>query len=367
MINIAKFQDKINKHYPNEHLTVLEYKGARDSCIIRCEKCKKIYSYAWSGGVLSSKKKILCHDCQDRILQEKRFQEKIQNRFCFDDLVIVSFIDNDHSCTIKCNKCGEEYSFTKPAYVFHKTRNYFCSKCFPLKNKLMEKAREKFKIFINSSSNWELAQSIDFIHSDDLVQCKCLYCGRINKKTIYDYMRGRGCFCQCNTEQKTTEDFINELDDDYELIGEYKSAFTKVTLRHKTCGFIYKVTPHNYLTGKRCPRCSRMESKGERRIRKFLENKNIPYIKEYPEKIEGHNLRFDFYLPKQQLYIEYQGEQHYHPIDYFGGEERFLIQCELDKKKRNFAGDKLIEIKYDEDIESILINTLKFNDYPEKE
>lgn len=367
MINIEKFQDKINKHYPNENLTVLDYKGAKDSCIIRCESCGRIYNYACSGGLLSSKKKILCHDCQDKILQKEKFEQKIQKCFCSDDLTIVSFTGNNHSCVIKCNRCGEEYSFIKPAYIFRKTRDYFCLKCFPPKNELMEKTREKFKDFINNSSNWELAQDISFIHSNDLVECKCLYCGRINKKNIYDYMRGRGCFCQCNTEQKTTEDFLSELDDDYELIGEYKSAFTKVTLRHKSCGFIYKVTPHNYLTGKRCPRCSRMESKGERKIRQFLEDKNIPYIKEYPEKIDGHNLRFDFYLPKQQLYIEYQGEQHYHPIDYFGGEERFLIQCELDKKKRDFAGDKLIEIKYDEDVESILISTLKINDYPERE
>ena len=358
MVSIENFQEKINRHYPEENLTVLEYFGAKSKCAIRCNSCGQIYFYSSSGNLLSSKKTILCHKCKDKEIQKIKFQKQLEKRFVSDNLEIVSFIDNKSPCVIKCKTCGIEYSFEKPIYVFKKTRDFFCKKCFPYKSDIMEEARRKFKEFVDTSSEWELAQDISFVHSDDLIECKCLYCGRINKKTIYDYIRGRGCFCQCSTEQKTTEDFLKELDDDYELLDEYKRAYTKVTLRHKSCGFIYKVTPHNYLTGRRCPRCSRMESKGEKQVQNFLDKHNIRYIREYPVNIEGHNLRFDFYLPKKNKYIEYQGRQHYYPIDYFGGEERFLIQCELDKKKRKYAKQNLIEIPYNEDVNSILTNAL---------
>ena len=34
----------------------------------------------------------------------------------------------------------------------------------------------------------------------------------------------------------------------------------KVTIKHKKCGNIYKVTPTNYLAGRRCPKCSRIKA-----------------------------------------------------------------------------------------------------------
>lgn len=358
MVSIENFQKKVNEHYPEEQLTVLEYLGARSKCSIRCDSCGQIHSYAYSGTVLSSRKVILCHKCRDKEVQKIKFQKQLEKRFVSDNLEIVSFIDNKNPCVIKCKTCGTEYPFEKPINIFKKTRDFFCKKCFPYKSGIMEETRRKFKEFIDTSSEWELVQDISSVHSNDLIDCKCLHCGRINKKTIYDYMRGRGCFCQCNTEQKTTEDFLQELDDDYELLDEYKRAYTKVTLRHKSCGFVYKVAPHNYLIGKRCPRCSRMESKGEKKVQAFLDKHHIRYIREYPINIDGHNLRFDFYLPEMNKYIEYQGEQHYHPIDYFGGEERFLTQCKLDDKKREYTKQNLIEIAYNEDVTSILTNTL---------
>lgn len=43
----------------------------------------------------------------------------------------------------------------------------------------------------------------------------------------------------------------------------------------------------------------------------------------------------DIYIPSFKVAIEYQGEQHYVPSDYFGGEERYQIQRKLDKEKRD--------------------------------
>ena len=51
--------------------------------------------------------------------------------------------------------------------------------------------------------------------------------------------------------------------------------------------------------------------------------------------------------------IEYQGIQHYTPIDFFGGENSFIELKNRDKIKRNFCKENnitLIEIKYDEDV-----------------
>jgi hypothetical protein len=67
---------------------------------------------------------------------------------------------------------------------------------------------------------------------------------------------------------------------------------------------------------------------------------------------------YDIYIPTIQTAIEYQGVQHYSPVDFFGGAEKFKHRLELDEKKRLLTlsnGIKMIEWKYDEPISKILL------------
>ena len=60
-------------------------------------------------------------------------------------------------------------------------------------------------------------------------------------------------------------------------------------------------------------------------------------------------LSYDFYLPDYNILIEYQGEQHYRPVELFGGDKKFDIQKRHDRYKREFAKSKgivLVEISY---------------------
>ena len=43
--------------------------------------------------------------------------------------------------------------------------------------------------------------------------------------------------------------------------------------------------------------------------------------------------RYDIYFPQAKLAIEYQGKQHFEPVDIFGGEEGFKRTVERDKEK----------------------------------
>lgn len=72
---------------------------------------------------------------------------------------------------------------------------------------------------------------------------------------------------------------------------------------------------------------------------------------------EARKLSYDFYLPKYNLLIEYQGRQHYAPIELFGGEEGLKIRRKYDNKKRAYAKSHsidLLEISYKDDIEEKL-------------
>jgi very-short-patch-repair endonuclease len=57
----------------------------------------------------------------------------------------------------------------------------------------------------------------------------------------------------------------------------------------------------------------------------ILEKNKIKYCfnKSLKDCISSSRLRFDFYLPDYNICIEFDGPQHFKPIDFFGGEEEF--------------------------------------------
>lgn len=81
----------------------------------------------------------------------------------------------------------------------------------------------------------------------------------------------------------------------------------------------------------------------------------VEFIWEYKSEWLGEQ-RIDIFLPKYNIAIEYNGEQHYFPVEVFGGEERFQLQIQQDELKiekcKNNQVDLLI-IKYDNEKEDL--------------
>jgi very-short-patch-repair endonuclease len=74
-------------------------------------------------------------------------------------------------------------------------------------------------------------------------------------------------------------------------------------------------------------------------------------------------LKFDFYLPEQSICIEYDGLQHFKPIDYFGGVKSFNELKQRDSIKDKYCLEnniKLIRIPFDKYyfIDDILISEI---------
>lgn len=70
----------------------------------------------------------------------------------------------------------------------------------------------------------------------------------------------------------------------------------------------------------------------------------------------------DIFLPEFGVAIEYQGEQHYRPIDIFGGAPGFAATVERDERKRricSFAGIQLECIRYDESVDGRIRQIVK--------
>ncbi len=130
---------------------------------------------------------------------------------------------------------------------------------------------------------------------------------------------------------------------------------------HEYNSFIYSRT-----NGKGCEKCNLY--KGEEKIEKFLIKNNIVYIfqKRFDNCRNKKPLPFDFGIPYENnswTCIEHHGEQHYFPVEYFGGKEKFKEQKKLDKIKAKYCKEnniKLLIIPYWEfnNIEQILTKAL---------
>lgn len=54
----------------------------------------------------------------------------------------------------------------------------------------------------------------------------------------------------------------------------------------------------------------------------------------------------DTYIPSKKTAIEYQGEQHYRPVNIFGGRKQYRRQRKLDKKKKRLCRRYKIRLLY---------------------
>ena len=155
--------------------------------------------------------------------------------------------------------------------------------------------------------------------------------------------------------RKTTEQFIKEAN----LIHDFKFSYEKTDyIKNQikviiTCpihGDFYQ-NPLSHLQGCGCSGCS--ESKGEKSISKYLDKNEISYYRQHKfhDCKNIFQLPFDFYLPKYRTAIEFDGKQHYEPIEYFGGLESYNRLKVNDKIKNDYCEDNFIElirIRYDQ-------------------
>lgn len=96
--------------------------------------------------------------------------------------------------------------------------------------------------------------------------------------------------------------------------------------------------------------CGCLKSYPEEYISKILKDNKINFIQQYSFKDlygNNHPLYFDFaiFMDNTLSYlIEYQGDQHFHPVDYWGGDEKFQQQLKYDKLKKEYCKQHNIEL-----------------------
>ena len=123
-------------------------------------------------------------------------------------------------------------------------------------------------------------------------------CGEVFQIDIRQFTRNRRCpYCDYrNTQQYTQESFVEEIKkltgDEYSLVDVYQGKHAPVKIRHKICGTVTRMTPYEFLNGKRCDLCRNIYNVEE--IRQAVEQctggyYHIQAVKNSYYQIEGND------------------------------------------------------------------------------
>lgn len=251
----------------------------------------------------------------------------------------------------QCNTCGRKNTNKNRTYDINYVKEYCENVGLKLLSNSYTNCKEKLLFECECGEQFEC--SFDTIKNSNKTKC--------------DKCTGRGYFEKNKPPNnlKTTNEFINQLNkitNEFILLDEYIDAKTPLRFIHTKCGRICYKTPDNILNKFRgCPYCK--ESKGERKIRHFLENNNIRFVsqKKFTDCKDKKELPFDFYLPDFNMCIEYDGEQHFEEVKIFKDKlEKVQHHDELKTTYCNNHNILLLRINYKqyEQIEDILFNML---------
>lgn len=351
-----------------------------------CENCNKEYRCTFAN---FKKQQKQCPQCG-----HKRGGDSItKNTY----EVIKDYVEN--KCGSKLLTTKEEYTSTKKIKVLCKNcdknimdttvkafiikKNKICNKCVSkIQGFKYTKKQEDFENEVDSITCGEYKVIGKYINNHSKILFKHNNCGNIFETTPNHFLNGVRCKkCGHGYKAKTLDEFKLEVYDlvkeEYSILdNQYINNSTKIKIKHNLCNNIFTMQPNNFLQGQRCPICK--ESKGEQRIRHYLEKNNIKFNSQqtfkdlYSDK--GYSLRYDFAILDNynniQYLIEYDGKQHYEQTPNWQSDLEFARLQTHDKMKNQYSINNnipLIRISYKEfdNIENILgniINTRSNND-----
>lgn len=260
----------------------------------------------------------------------------------------------------KC-ACGNEFvtTFAK----FQNRNKHQCNSCgYKLRNKKSQLTIEEVRRRIEKYGCKLVSDTYDSGNQKVSIQCVC---GNIFEQTLINYEYGTHRCQKCaqrisnEAKNKYTYEYVQQLckDNNCELLSQKNGKFIgykdKVVIKC-SCGEIFTTKLFMCLSYNKftCTSCSYLNapiSSGEKRIEEYLKKHLYKYQKEYSfsDCKKKYLLRFDFavFLNDNNIkLIEFDGQQHFKPYEYYGGVEKFQDLCLRDSIKNEYCKNNNIPL-----------------------
>lgn len=268
----------------------------------------------------------------------------------------VDYQGNKIKVKIHCNICGEDF-WKRPNDFLSGSECYCQHEHLTPRNYTVDNFIEK-AIEIYGPDKYKF-DKVNYINNVTLIEIFCCSCQEYFWRTPMHFLKGSGCNCQSGV---TTEKYIQKALSVYGpdvfdySITNYKGCSVPIQVIDKKSGIRFWTNPKYHLEGHGSP--IRNESGGEFLVRSILNEFNINFKKEFSviNKINGRNqkyIKIDFQLNlnNKEIWIEYNGIQHYKYINNFFKEtiDDYQKQLTRDKNVRDYCKEHdilLIEIPY---------------------
>lgn len=299
---------------------------------ISCLTCEQTFTYKYTP--YTRKKNCICQRVTNKKprLTLQKVKEYMKTRG--DILESTTYNNMYESLSVLCGECNNLY--------VTKLRNYKKTITCPTCNNKKVLFYEKFKKMTTEYGDTLL--STEYVNVNTKVNIKCGKCNKTFQMTYSAYRCGarcKSCALKIISEKiRHNIDFVRKYisDNGDELISEYVISKKPITINCGICKKNYNIPFYSfYKTHSRCP-CTYI-SRGERLLKQYFDTKNIKYElqKTFPDCKKTELLKFDFYLPDFNVLIEFDGEQHFKPVKYFGGEDHYNITFERDVIKNVYC------------------------------
>lgn len=291
---------------------------------------------------------------------------------------------------VKCDYCGKEFYITYMQYTKmpDSDKSIACQQCSGIKvasktlKKRQDNAYEVVIDFCKRHGYKLITKKDDLINNQSYVEYICPIHGVVSTrltnikqdKICYDCSRKMALINKNKTtlperQRKHYERILSAAKENgYELLSNPSDIKRNTDYIQYKCHIhgVHTMRVANFISGKGCPQCKNIESKGEKEVKRILKKLGVSFVSE--KTFEGcrdkNKLPFDFYLPEYNICIEYDGEQHFSNVEYFNNSLEYVQLHDAIKSK--YCKDNniiLLRIPYWDysNIEAIITNELNLH------
>lgn len=340
-----EFKKEVYDLVGNEYSFLDTYVNTNTKIKVKHNTCGNTYEVTPNHFLRGSR----CPYCSGKVKKtDSQFKQEVYDLVGDEYTFLEVYVNNRTKINVKHNKCGNIYGVRPHDFI----RGARCPHCFGTHKKTNDEFKQEVKNLVGN----EYTFLDPYVNAFTKLIVKHNKCGKTYKVEPHSFLKGQGCpYCSVRAPKSVDQfkkEVFNLVGDEYTFLDTYINNYTKLTVKHNKCGHVYKVRPYSFLKGYGCPYCK--ISQGEKLVDSILSSLTILYEsqKTFDDLRDTKPLSYDFYIPSQNILIEYQGIQHYQPSKYFGGEAQFKLQQKHDKMKADYAKAhhyNLITIPYTED------------------
>lgn len=294
-----------------------------------------------------------CPQCQRRKREEQNLRRFQKMRGAFLELAEPSGKPNgrEEFTKVRCKRCGNEWSVKTSALLDQSKKLKFggCTKC--VRDSFAKTPYEFEEALAVVLPNVKALDA--YVNNYTKMHVRNVVCGHEWEADANSLLRGHDCQI-CKRENAYIEQ-LRIKRPNLKLMSHYEDSRLPIAVKCLLCGNEFVGVAKNFLTHptEYCFNCA-PPSLGAIRVRRVLDELSIAYSVEYkfPDCKNKRPLPFDFYIPKYNLCIEYDGEQHFRRRDGFWGGDEALEQMQYrDSVKTKYCeenGLHLLRIPYTE-------------------